>query len=129
MQPPPITLLIPIFLESGVVAINDALLYQFKFWGIYCNSFILANYISFIIITFWVTKEVEVNLWHFEAGKAEITSQIQYESLTQRLPKLKAEKAIQKWLDWNTPSKRVITKILCLCGGDWRFNRSWSQTY
>ena len=54
-------------------AITDALIYQSKFRGIYCNSFIPANCTVTTIITFWFTKEVEVILWHFEAGKAEIT--------------------------------------------------------
>ena len=54
-------------------AITDALIYQSQFGGIYCNSFIPANCTVTTIITFWFTKEVEVILWHFEAGKAEIT--------------------------------------------------------
>ena len=55
-------------------AITDALIYQSQFGGIYCNSFIPANCTVTTIITFWFTKEVEVILWHFEAGKAEITA-------------------------------------------------------
>ena len=50
-------------------------------------------------LSFWITDVAEVNLWRFESGKAEITTQIEYESLTQRLPKLRAEKAIQIWFD------------------------------
>ena len=55
-------------------AITDALIYQSQFGGIYWNLFIPANCTVTTIIIFWITKEVEVILWHFEAGKAEITA-------------------------------------------------------
>ena len=83
----------------GLGAITDALLYQFRFCGIYCDLVILPNCTSYIIIIFWVAEETEVNLKPFEAGKPEITSQNQHEWLTQLLRKLKTEKKIQKWLE------------------------------
>ena len=52
---------------------TDVLIYQSQFEGIYCNSFIPANCTVTTIITFWFNKDVEVILWHFEAGKTEIT--------------------------------------------------------
>ena len=46
-------------------------------WGSYTVSIGETNpkeIFASVIITFWVTEKVEVNLWLFQAGKAEITS-------------------------------------------------------
>ena len=104
-------------------AITDALICQSKFRGIYCNSLIPAKCTT--INTLWFTNEVEVILKQKKPKSLLKSAWIAYA----RLPKLKPEKLIQKWLDWNALSpKRIIEKILCLRFGYWWFNRSWFHT-
>ena len=60
-----------------------------------------------------------MNLQPFAAGKAEITSKIQYQSSTQQLPKLKVEKSDAKVVGLKyIITKKIIKKIQSVHGGD-----------
>ena len=92
-------------------AITDALIYKSKFGGIYCSSFILANCTVITIITFWFIEKLEVILWHFEAGKTEITAKFSMDGIRNDYQNLHPKKRSKiGWIERHYHQKELLRK-------------------